>query len=84
MALPLDTQGVTSFAVSAIVEPVICVRIESAVFRKLSLIVLDAFAESTFRKSFDDKRKCHSGLTPTTTTTTGIGQRELTGRVAGQ
>ena len=41
-----------------------CVRIEAAVFRKLSLIVLDAFAESTFRKSFDDKRQCHSVLTP--------------------
>ena len=60
MALSLDTQGVTSFAVSAIVEPVICVRLEAAVLRKLSLTLLDAFTESTFRKSFDDKRQCHS------------------------
>ena len=73
MALPLDTQRVTQFDISAIIGPVIDVRIEPAVFSKLSLPVLDAFAESTFRKPFDDKWKCHSCQEPFVTECFGAG-----------
>ncbi len=64
MALPLDTQGVTSFAVNAIVERIICVPINPAVFRKVSLRALAAFTEGTSCKSLRQKRKCHSAQTP--------------------
>lgn len=77
MALPLDTQGFTSFAVSAIVTSIVCQRTEAAVFRQLSLSVLGAFTEITFHKSFGETRKCHSCLTLVTTQSPNNGLKRI-------